>query len=100
MNYKYFDIGSKKIRVNFLSSGMGSSDYNVELCGMTSRPGTRVKKSHDSGAIEAREWGCRDAGITTDEAVTAVNLFLAGEHSDYLAWFETLSPEMRLAATA
>ena len=100
MNYKYYDIGQKKVRVNFISSGMGTSDYNVELCGMVSRPGTRVKKSHEDGIIRPCEWGCRDAGLTMDEAVKAVEMLLDEEHGEYLAWLERLSPEMRSLATA
>ena len=100
MNYRYYDIGSKKVRINFLSSGMGSSDYNVELCGAVTKPGTRVKKLHETGIIEAREWGCNDAGLTTAEATQAVEMLLADEHKEYLAWFEQLSPEMQAMATA
>ena len=99
MDYRYYDVGGKKVRVNFLSSGMGSSDYNVEMCG-GSNPGTRVKKSHETGIIEAREWGCRDAGLTTDEAMTAVKMLLADEHAEYLSWLEKLTPEMRALASA
>ena len=98
MNYRYYDIGSKKVRVNFLLSGMGSSDYNVELC-MAPNPGTRVKQSHLDRTISAREWGCKDAGLLASEAIKAVEMFQADEHSDYQKWLENLSPEMRTLAT-
>ncbi len=96
MTYRYYEIGSKKVRVSFLSSGMGSSDYSVERC-MVSKPSTRVKKSHDDGIIRATEWGCNDAGLTVAEAVKAVEMLLAEEHAEYLTWFENLPPEMRAA---
>jgi hypothetical protein len=99
MDYRYYDIGTKKVRVNFLSSGMGSSDYNVELCSIGSKFGTRVKKSHEDGAITAREWGCTDAGLTVAEAVQAVELLLAEKHQEYLAWLDE-HPEMKAYATA
>jgi hypothetical protein len=99
MNYRYYDIGKKSVRVGFLSSGMGSSDYSVELC-RANNPSTRVKKSHETGAITATEWGCSDAGLTTNEAVQAVEMTLADEHREYLQWIDTLSPEMRATALA
>lgn len=97
MDYRYYDIGKKAVRVNFISSGMGSSDYNVELC-RANNPGTRVKKSHEDGIIRARDWGCKDAGLTVDEAVQAVEMFLAEKHSEYLQWLEQ-HPDMKQYAT-
>jgi len=99
MNYRYFDIGSKKIRVNFLSTGMGSSDYNVELC-MNNKPGTRVRRSTEDVIIRAHEWGCNDAGLTVEEAINAVEMFRNEEHGEYLQWLNKLSPEQRAIATA
>ena len=94
-NYRFYNIGTKKIRVGFISTGMGSSDYDVALCGIPrDLPSTRVRKSHEDGIIRATQWGVEDAGLTQAEAVLAVELFLDEKHREYLKWLEE-NPNMK-----